>query len=65
MGNMGIVLVIDDGVYVYIFKVYSYVFKEYTQNVFIYDSHISTEYKIECFGAIIDNISYVSICVLE
>ena len=65
MGNMGILLEIYDGVYVCICKLYSSVFKEYTQHAFIYDSHISLLDKIGCCGAIIDNISYAPICVLE
>ena len=65
IGAMGIPLIIDDGVYVCIYTVYSYVFKEVTQHEFFYDSHFSTKEKSECCGAIIDNISYAPICVLE
>ena len=39
MGSMGILMVIDDGVYVCMCTVYSYVFKEVTQHAFVYDSH--------------------------
>ena len=65
MGNMGILLVIYDGVYVCIGKLYYSVFKEYTQHAFIYASHFSPLDKIGCCGAIIDNISYAPIWVLE
>ena len=41
MGNMGIFLVIDDGVYVCICKVYSSFFKKYTQHALVYDSNVS------------------------
>ena len=65
MGAMGILLIIDDGVYVCICTVYSYVFKKVSQHAFVYDSHFSTKYKSEWCGAIIENISYAPICVLE
>ena len=39
MGNMVILLEIDYGVNVCIFKVYSSVLKEYTQHEFVYESH--------------------------
>ena len=55
MGTMGILLEIDDGVYVCICTVYSSVFKEVTQNALFYDSHFSTKEKSECCGATIDN----------
>ena len=38
MGAMGILLLIDDGVYVCICTVYSYIFKRVTQYTFVYDS---------------------------
>ena len=41
MGGMVILLVIDDGVYVWNFTVYSSVFKEVTQHLFFHDSHFS------------------------
>ena len=41
MGDMGILHIIDDGVYVYICKVYSFVFKEYKPHAFVYGSHFS------------------------
>ena len=47
MGAMGILLVIDDGVYVFICTVYSSVFKEVTQYVFVYGIHFSTKEKRE------------------
>ena len=65
MGAMSILLVIDDGVYVYIFKVYSSFSKEYTSHVFVYYSHFSQLEKSECCGAIIDNRSYSPILVMK
>ena len=65
MCYMVILLVIDDGVQVCICKVYYSVFKEYTQHAFFYDSHFSQLEKSECCGAIVDNISYAPICVLD
>ena len=56
---------IDDGVYVCNCTVYSYVLKQHTQNTFVYDSYFSTKEKIACHGAIIDNITYAPIYVLE
>ena len=65
MGAFGILLVIDNGVYAWICTVYSSIFKEYTQNVFVYDSNVSTLEKSESCGVIIDNGSYAPICLLE
>ena len=65
MGSFGIILVIDDGVYVCICIVYSSVFKYFTQQAFVYYSHFSTKEKSECCGATIDNISYAPIHVME
>ena len=65
MGYMVILLVIDDGVYVCIYKVYSSVFTEYTHHALVYDINFSQLEKSECCGSIIDNISYTPICVLE
>ena len=62
---MGILLVIDDCVYVLIYTVYSSVFREVTQHEFVYDSHFSKKDKSELCGAIIDNRSYAPIFVLE
>ena len=62
---MGILLVIDDGVYVCICTLYYSVFKEVTQHAFVYDSHFLPLKKSELCGAIIDNISYALICVLK
>ena len=39
--------------------------KKHTQHAFVYDSHFSTKYKSKKYVAIIDNISFASICVLE
>ena len=65
MGNLGILLKIDDGVYVCICTVYTAILKHFTQHAFFHDSHFSTKYKSECCGEIIDNRSYAPICVLE
>ena len=65
MGTMGILLIIDDGVYVCICTVYSKVLKQHTQHAFVYDSYFSTKVKSACRGAIIDNRTYAPICVLE
>ena len=62
---MGILLVIDDGIYVYICTVYYYVLKEYTQHTFFYDSNFTTKEKSDWCGAIIDNRSYAPIYVQE
>ena len=64
MGPMMILLVIDDGVYVWICKFYSHAFKLYTWHAFAYDRQFLQLEKSECCGAIIDNISYALICVL-
>ena len=65
MDTMGILLVIYYCVYVCICKVFSSVFKKYTQHAFVYDSHFSPLEKSGCCVAIIDNIPYAPICVLE
>ena len=65
MVTMGILLIIDDDVYVCICKVYYYDFKEYTQQTCVYDSHFTTLEKSDSCVSIIDNISYSPICVLE
>ena len=65
MGTMGILLIIDDGVYVLICNVYSSVLKKFTQHSFVYDSHFSTKDKSKCCDATIDNISYAPIYILE
>ena len=65
MGAMGILLVIGDGVYVFVCTVYSSVFKEYTQHAFIYDSHFSTLDNSEVCGSMIYNRLYAPIRVLE
>ena len=64
MGAMGILLIIDDGVYVCIYTVSYYVFKEVTQHTLVYDSHFWTKEKSECFVALINNISYAPIRLL-
>ena len=65
MGPLGILMRIDDSVYVCNCNVYSYVSKQCTQHAFVHDSHFSTKDNSKCCGAIIDNISYAPICVLE
>ena len=65
MVRLGILLIIDDGVYVCIFTVYSKVLKQNTQHAFVYDSYFSTKVNRACRGAIIDNRTYAPICVLE
>ena len=65
MGTLGILLRINDGVYVCIYSVYSKILKQCTQHAFLYDSYFMTKVKSACQGAIIDNIRYASICVLE
>ena len=65
MGDMGILLVIYDIVYVCICTVYSYAFKEVTKHAFVYDSHFSTKEKSKLYKAVIDNRSYAPICVME
>ena len=64
MGAMGILQVIDDGIFVCICRVYLGVFKN-TSKAFIYESYSAQLKKSECCGAIIDNISYAPIGVLE
>ena len=64
MGSLGILMRIDDGVYVCICTVYSNVLKQHTQHAFVYDSYFSTKVKSACRGAIIDNRTYAPICVL-
>ena len=46
MGTMGILLKIDDGVYVCICTVYTSILKKVIQHAFVYDSHFSTKKKI-------------------
>ena len=55
----------DDGVHLCNCTVYFYVSKKFTQHAFVFGSHFSTKSKSECCGAIIDNILYLPICVLE
>ena len=65
MGAMRILKVINDSVYLCICRFLSDVFKIYTSHSFFYDSYFTQLEKSECCGAIIDNISYASIFVLE
>ena len=65
MGCLKIFERINYGVYVFICYVYSNILKEFTQHAFVYDSYFTTKVKSSCQGAIIDNIRYAPICVLE
>ena len=56
---------INDGVYVCICYVYSNILKQWTQHAFFYDSYFTATVNNACQGAIIDNIRYAPICVLE
>ena len=64
-GPLGILLRINDDVYVCICSVYSKVLKEFTEHAFVYDSYFSTKINSACRGTIIDNRRYSPICVLE
>ena len=46
MGTIGILLIIDDGVYVCICTVFSYVLKEYKQHSFVYYSHFQQKRRV-------------------
>ena len=65
MGPLGILLRINDGVYVCICSVYSKILKQWTQHAFVHDSYFTTKVKSVCQGAIIDNRGYAPIYVLE
>ena len=65
MGPLGILLRINDGVYVFICSVYSNILKQWTQHAFFYDSYFTTKVKSACHGTIIYNRRYAPICVLE
>ena len=65
VGPLGILMRIDDGVYVCICTIYSKVLKQHTQHAFVYDIYFSTKLKSACRGAIIDDRTYAPICVLE
>ena len=65
MGTLGILLRVDDCVYVCKCTVYSYVLKKFTLYVFVYYNHFWIKDNSECCGAIIYNRSYAPICVLE
>ena len=65
LGNLGILMRIDDGVYVFICTLYSNVLKQHTKHAFFYDSYFSTKEKSACRGAIIDDNKYAPICVLK
>ena len=58
---MRILQVINDGVYVCIYRVYSDVYKKYTSHAFFYDSNSAQLDKSTCCGTIIDNRYYAPI----
>ena len=45
MGPLGILLRINDGVYVCICSVYSNILKQWTQHAFVHDSYFTTKVK--------------------
>ena len=45
MGCLKILLIINDGVYVFICSVYSNILKQWTQHTFVYDSYFSKKLK--------------------
>ena len=65
MGILGIIMRINDGVYVCMCSVYSTISKEHTEHAFVYDSYFTTTGNNGCQGAIIDNRRHAPICVLE
>ena len=65
MVPLGILLRINDGVYLCICSVYSKTLKRWTQHAFFYDIYFTTKVNSEFHGAIIDNRIYAPICVLE
>ena len=65
MGTLGILMRINDGVYVCICSIYSKILKLWTQHTFFYDSYFTTKVKRACHGEIIDNRRYAPICLLE
>ena len=65
MGALGIVLIINDGVYACICSVYSNILKLWTQHAFVYDCYFTKKVKSACQGAIIYNRRYAPFCVLE
>ena len=65
MDPLGILLRINDGVYVCICSVYSNILKQWTQHTFVYDSYFTTKVKNACHATTIDNRRYAPICVPE
>ena len=65
MGAMRILRVINDDVYICIYRKYSDVFKIFTSHAFVYDSHYVQLDKSKWGGEIFDILSYAPICVLE
>ena len=65
MGTLGILMRINDGVYVCMCSVYSTISKEHTEHAFVYDSYFRTTGNNGCQGAIIDNRRHAPICVLK
>ena len=65
MVAMGILQVIDGGVFVCICSVYLDIFKKNLSHASVYDIHFSQKDNIKYSVAIIDNRSHSHICVLE
>ena len=53
MGPLGILMRINDGVYVCRCSIYSNILKQWTQHAFVYDSYFTKKVKSACHGAII------------
>ena len=65
MGTLGILMRINDGVYVCICSVYSTISMEHTEHAFVYYSYFTTTGNNGCQGAITYNGRHAPICVLE
>ena len=65
MGTLGILMRINDGVYVCMCSVYSNISKEHTEHAFVYDIYFTPPGNNGCQGAIIDNRRHAPICVLK
>ena len=64
-GALGILQVIDDGLFVWTCKVFSDTIKTTILHAFVYDIHFLQLKKSEWYVAIIDNRSYAPISVLD
>ena len=65
MRSFGILMRINDGVYVCICSIYSKILKQWTKHAFFYDRYFTKKVKSVRQGEIIDNRRYAPICVLE